>query len=58
MQHNTERLTTKPDLRRTLEWLSKVKNGGTLKESTNGAISLFTEKVPDGRTCKDIKIPN
>lgn len=58
LAHNAKRLTSKPDLRRSLMFLAENRYGNTLKHSNSmAAINLFTEKAADSRMCEDIGIP-
>lgn len=58
LHHNTFRLTSKPDLRRTMLHLANYTLGLPLSNRTNPrAVSLFSEKVPNSRRCEDIGIP-
>lgn len=56
LKHNTERLTTKPDIRKTLLYLMNYQYNINYKDSSN-FVNLFTEKVKDTRTCDDVEIP-
>ena len=56
LDHNSHRLTTKGDLRRSVFFLAKWQTG--LDTPTPPQYyNLFTEKVPDTRTCRDAHIP-
>jgi hypothetical protein len=56
LAHNTGRLTSKPDIRRSLMFLANNRYDRPLKASPK-AIDLYTEKAANGRTCEDIGIP-
>ncbi|CAG9312321.1 unnamed protein product [Blepharisma stoltei] len=56
LEHNTYRLTTKPDLRRTVIYLAGELYGKTLNPDSR-YFNLFNEKVPNNRTCNDAGIP-
>lgn len=56
--HNTLRLTSKPDLRRTMFHLANYSLGLPLnKRKSARAVSLFGEKVENKRRCEDVGIP-
>jgi hypothetical protein len=56
LKHNTERLTTKPDIRKTLQYLMRYQYNMPYTDNSN-YVNLFTEKVKDSRTCEDVEIP-
>lgn len=56
LQHNTQRLTTKGDLHRSVLYLAARQYNQTLEPSAE-YIDLFSEKAADSRTCEDAKIP-
>jgi hypothetical protein len=68
LKHNTNRLVSRLDWHLTFKHLAMVPYGKLEKDSdlyntwkqrsdSNKAISLFMEKVPDGRNCEDMNIP-
>jgi hypothetical protein len=59
LTHNTFRLTSKPDLRRSLLYLADLQYGlSRPNDSKHPAINLFTEKASNTRTCEGIDIPS
>lgn len=59
LTHNTLRLTSKPDLRRSLLYLADLQYDMTRpNDSVHPAINLFTEKASNSRTCEEIDIPS
>lgn len=56
LMHNTQRLTTKGDLRRSVLYLAARQYNQTI-EGSRTYIDLFSEKADDQRTCEDAKIP-
>lgn len=57
LTHNTERLVTKPDIRRTLLFLAGYPYGASREPRTDKFVNLFTEKIEDDRKCEDVEIP-
>lgn len=57
LTHNTLRLTTKPDIRRTLLYLSKLPYNLPISPRKDYFVNLFTEKVENQRQCEDVEIP-
>ncbi|CAG9315725.1 unnamed protein product [Blepharisma stoltei] len=55
LEHNTFRLTTKPDLRSLTIKLAELQYNLESKRSQN-YYNLITEEIPNTRTCKDAKI--
>lgn len=55
--HNTLRLTTKPDLRKTMLSLAHWQHDIPFKYGKKNFFNLISEKVPDTRTCKEAEIP-
>lgn len=55
LSHNTFRLNSKPDLRETMIYLANYQNG--IEYTPTSFYSLFSQKIPDSRTCKDADIP-
>jgi hypothetical protein len=56
LAHNTKRLTSKPDVRRSLMFLASHRYDLPLEKHAK-YIDIFTEKASDTRTCEDIEIP-
>jgi hypothetical protein len=58
LQHNTLRINSKLDLRKTLIYLSGYPYGLNIQSKENyRAINLFTEKAYNNRTCSEMGIP-
>jgi hypothetical protein len=57
LKHNSVRLTTKPDLRRTILSMANRLYGHPNPEPPGHFIDLFTEKVKNNRTCAGAEIP-
>jgi hypothetical protein len=57
LRHNTERLITKPDIRRSIQFLMDYQYNLEMKPSEDNFVNIFTEKVPDSRRCEDVDIP-
>lgn len=57
LTHNTLRLTTKPDIRRTLLYLSKLPYNMPIGPRKDYFVNIFTEKVENQRQCEDVEIP-
>ncbi|CAG9317256.1 unnamed protein product [Blepharisma stoltei] len=57
LQHNSLRLTTKPDLRKTMLYLAHWQSDVKFEYEKNNFYNLLLEKVPDSRTCQDAEIP-
>lgn len=57
LRHNTERLITKPDIRRSIQFLMNYQYNLEMKPSDDNFVNIFTEKVPDSRRCEDVEIP-
>eukprot|EP00361_Fabrea_salina_P007545 CAMPEP_0202439574 /NCGR_PEP_ID=MMETSP1345-20130828/36234_1 /ASSEMBLY_ACC=CAM_ASM_000843 /TAXON_ID=342563 /ORGANISM="Fabrea Fabrea salina" /LENGTH=321 /DNA_ID=CAMNT_0049054109 /DNA_START=750 /DNA_END=1715 /DNA_ORIENTATION=- len=56
LAHNSQKLTTKGDLRRSIFFLVKWQTGLDIP-SASQYYDLFSERIPDNRTCKDAHIP-
>jgi hypothetical protein len=57
LKHNTFRLNSKLDLRKTLIYMSGYPYGLNISSTEqHEASNLFTEKIPDSRTCADIGV--
>ncbi|CAG9334146.1 unnamed protein product [Blepharisma stoltei] len=55
--HNTLRLNSKPDLKESMLFLAHFQNNLEFKSKYPQFYSLFSQKIPDGRTCRDAEIP-
>ena len=57
LKHNSVRLTTKPDLRRTILGMASRLYGLANPDPPGAFIDLFTEKARNSRTCASAEIP-
>jgi hypothetical protein len=59
LSHNSLRFTTKPDLRETVMALADWHRGRKSHKKLDKAYyDLFTEPIPDERTCADAEVPH
>ncbi|CAG9326170.1 unnamed protein product [Blepharisma stoltei] len=57
LSHNTERLVTKPDIRRTLLYLAGYPYNAPEEPKKSSFVNIFKEKIDDNRRCEDAEIP-
>lgn len=55
--HNSYRLTSKPDLRKSMFYLSDYQTFKWTSTDDKSSVNLFSELIPNNRSCKDAKIP-